>query len=186
MDSVSDQYILILGSGNSDWLLVLCDPGMESEQQIRWAKFNIFLAQVTQAADVDYTSTLQVWISDAMDESHIGLCGFRHVFEESVTPKQLVSTAGLLGVCYWFICAGERLWENVLNYRKYNKYDGRAGEKYSDRNWRGFERERWDVWVQGLQEVEACCAPDQELLKDLIDRALSTIERVMNNEKLSS
>jgi hypothetical protein len=30
---------------------------------------------VTQAADVQYTSPLQVWISDAMDESHMGLCG---------------------------------------------------------------------------------------------------------------
>ncbi|KAJ6178601.1 hypothetical protein N7519_009062 [Penicillium mononematosum] len=94
-----------------DYFLDICDPNMEPDQQIRWAKLNIFLAQATQAADVQYTSPLQVWISDAMDESHMGLCGLRHVFEEGIPPEQLASTAGLLGVCYWIICAGDRLWE---------------------------------------------------------------------------
>ncbi|KGO64091.1 Protein of unknown function DUF3632 [Penicillium italicum] len=143
----------------------LCDPDMEPEQQIRWAKLNIFLAQVTQAADVEYASSLQVWISDAMDESHMGLCGLRHVFEEGIPSKQIASTAGL-----------------IVNGRKYNKYDGRPGEMYSDRGWKGFERERWDIWVQGLRDAKAACTTGQELVKDLIDRALSKIECVMSNE----
>lgn len=155
---------------------------MEPEQQIRWAKLNVFLAQVTQAADVEYTSPLQVWISDAMDLSHMGLRGLRHVFEEGIPSEKSASTAGLLGVCYWLICAGDRLWENVLNGRKYNKYDGRPGEIYSNRGWKGFERERWDIWVQGLRDAKAACTSDRELVEDLIDRALSKIARVMNNE----
>ncbi|KAJ5780718.1 hypothetical protein N7457_005878 [Penicillium paradoxum] len=160
----------------------LCDAAMELEQQTRWARLNIFLAQVTQAADVEYASLVQVWISDAMDESLLGLCGLRNVFEESVPCEQLVSTAGLLGVCYWFVCAGDRLWENVLNGRKYNKYDGRPGEKYANRSWRGFERERWDVWVQGLRDVKACCAAGQDP-EDLLNHALSKIEHVMDNTR---
>ncbi|OQE18789.1 hypothetical protein PENFLA_c020G01273 [Penicillium flavigenum] len=170
----------------NDRMTHICDPNMEPDQQIRWAKLNIFLAQVTQAAVVQYTSPLQVWISDAMDESHMGLCGLRHVFEEGIPPEQLASTAGLLGVCYWIVCAGDRLWENVLNRRRYNKYDGRPGEMYSKRGWKGFERDRWDVWVQGLRDVKAACSSGQELVKDLIDRALSKIEHVMNNETTSS
>ncbi|KAG0154281.1 hypothetical protein PDIDSM_1661 [Penicillium digitatum] len=156
---------------------------MEPDQQIRWAKLNIFLAQVTQAADVEYDSPLQVWIGDAMDESHIGLCGLRQVFEEGIPSKQLVSTAGLLGVCYWLICAGDRLWENVLNGCKYNKYDGRPGEMYSNRGWKGFERDRWEIWVQGFRDTKATCTTGQELVEDLIDRALLKIECVMSNEK---
>lgn len=155
---------------------------MKAEHQVRWAKLNIFLAQVTQAAEVAYSSPAQVWISDAMDESYIGLCGLRRVFEENVLSAQIVSTAGLVGVCYWFVCAGERLWENVLNHRMYNKYDGRPGEMYSHRNWKGFERERWDMWVQGLQDARACCTDGQELMEDLIDRALSKIDLVMNTK----
>ncbi|KAJ5192735.1 hypothetical protein N7449_008877 [Penicillium cf. viridicatum] len=166
----------------TDQMKYLSDPDMEPEQQIRWAKLNIFLAKVTQAADVEYTSPLQVWISDAMDVSHMGLRGLRHVFEEGILSERVASTAGLLGVCYWLICAGDRLWENVLNCRRYNKYDGRPGEMYSNRGWKGFERERWDIWVQGLRDTKATCEPGQELVEDLIDRALAKMERVMNNE----
>ncbi|KAF9252902.1 hypothetical protein DTO006G1_2139 [Penicillium roqueforti] len=165
----------------TDRMTQICDPDMEPDQQIRWAKLNIFLAQVTQAAEVEYTS-LQVSISDAMDVSHMALCGLRHVFEERIPSEHIASTAGLLGVCYWLICAGDRLWENVLNGRKYNRYDGRPGELYSDRGWKGFERERWDIWVQGLRDAKAACRPGKELVEDLIDRALSKIERVMSNE----
>ncbi|KAJ5967538.1 hypothetical protein N7501_003786 [Penicillium viridicatum] len=166
----------------TDQMKYLNDPDMEPEQQIRWAKLNIFLAKATQAADVEYTSPLQVWISDAMDESHMGLRGLRHVFEEGILSERVASTAGLLGVCYWLICAGDRLWENVLNCRRYNKYDGRPGEMYSNRGWKGFERERWDIWLQGLRDAKATCTPGQELVEDLIDRALAKMERVMKNE----
>ncbi|KAJ5864569.1 uncharacterized protein N7529_006485 [Penicillium soppii] len=160
----------------------LCDPNMEPEQQIRWAKLNIFLAQVTQAADVKYTSSSQALISDAMDESHFLLRGLRRIFEEGIPSEQLTSGVGLLGVCYWFICAGDRLWENVLNDRKYNKYDGRPGELYWNRNWRGFERERWNVWEQGLRDARAACTPGQEDVEDLINRALSKMESLTTNE----
>jgi hypothetical protein len=155
---------------------------LEPEQQIRWAKLNIFLAQVTQAADVNYVSSSQALISDAMDESHIGLCGLRHIFEEGIPSEQLTSGVGLLGVCYWFICAGDRLWENVVNGRKYNKYDGRPGDLHWNRNWKGFERERWNVWEQGLRDARAACAPGQEDVEELITRALSKIESLMSNE----
>ncbi|KAJ5481527.1 hypothetical protein N7475_000339 [Penicillium sp. IBT 31633x] len=100
---------------------------MKPGQQIRWAKLIIFMAQVTQAADVRYTSSSQTLISDAMDESHMGLCVLRRIFEERPPSEHLTSGVGLLTVCYWFICAGDRLWENVINDRKYNKYDGRPG-----------------------------------------------------------
>ncbi|KAJ5210538.1 hypothetical protein N7472_000677 [Penicillium cf. griseofulvum] len=166
----------------TDHIQYLDDPDMELDQRNRWAKLNIFLAQLTQAADVEYKSPLQAWISDAMDLSHMGLCGLRHVFEDGIPSEQVASTAGLPGVCHWLICAGDRLWENVLNGRKYNKYDGRPGEMYSNRSWRGFERERWDIWVQGLRDAKARCTPSQELVEDLIDRALSKIDSVMNNE----
>ncbi|KAJ5970897.1 uncharacterized protein N7479_000815 [Penicillium vulpinum] len=164
----------------------ICDPDMDPDEQIRWAKLNIFIAQATQAAEVEYTSPLQVSINDAMDLSHMGLCGLRHVFEEGFPSEKAASTAGLIGVCYWLICAGDRLWENVLNGRKYNKYDGRPGEMYSNRGWKGFERERWDIWVQGLRDAKAACISSQEPVEDLVDRALSNIERVMNNEIPSS
>ncbi|CAG7970293.1 unnamed protein product [Penicillium salamii] len=159
----------------------LCDPNVDPEQQIRWAKMNIFLAKSTQAADVKYTSSSQVFISDGMDESHIGLCGLRQIFEEGIPTEQLTSGVGLLGVCYWFICAGDRLWENVLNGRQYNKYDGRPGDMFWDRNWRGFERERWDVWQKGLRDAQDACLPGQEDVKDLISRALSKMESLTND-----
>ncbi|CAG8101177.1 unnamed protein product [Penicillium salamii] len=159
----------------------LCDPNVDPEQQIRWAKMNIFLAKSTQAADVKYTSSSQVFISDGMDESHIGLCELRQIFEEGIPTEQLTSGVGLLGVCYWFICAGDRLWENVLNGRQYNKYDGRPGDMFWDRNWRGFERERWDVWQQGLRDAQDACLPGQEDVKDLISRALSKMESLTND-----
>lgn len=176
--SISFSFLFCSANQSID----LNDPDMEPEQQIRWAKLNIFLAKVTQAADVEYTSPLQVWISDAMDVSHMALRGLRHVFEEGILSERVASTAGLLGVCYWLICAGDRLWENVLNHRRYNKYDGRPGEMYSHRGWKGFERERWDIWVQGLRDAKATCTPGQELVEDLIDRALAKMERVMKNE----
>ncbi|KAJ5421900.1 hypothetical protein N7491_010345 [Penicillium cf. griseofulvum] len=83
----------------TDHIQYLDDPDMELDQRNRWAKLNIFLAQLTQAADVEYKSPLQAWISDAMDLSHMGLCGLRHVFEDGIPSEQVASTAGLPGVC---------------------------------------------------------------------------------------
>jgi hypothetical protein len=117
-----------------------------------------------------------------MDESHFGLSGLRQIFEEGIPAGQLTSGPGLLGVCYWFICAGDRLWENVVKERKYNKYDGRPGALYWNKKWRGFERERWNVWAHGLRDARAACAPGQEDVKDLITRALSKMETFMSNE----
>lgn len=151
---------------------------MDPEHQLGWAKMNIFLAKATQTADVIYTSSSQAFISDGMDESHIGLCTFRQVFEQGIPSEQLTFGVGLLGVCYWFLYAGDRLWENVINHRKYNKYDGRPGKIYWNRNWRGFERERWDLWEQGLRDAKSSCAPGQEDIEDLINRALSKMENL--------
>ena len=159
-----------------------CDPAMDPEQKLRWVRLNAFTARVSQAAQVEYPPPgADMANLHPMDKSlraiwtiQIGLENGKH------PPEKLVDTAALQAVCAWFIYAAERLWANVLNHRKFNNRASGAGpgsKQYEERKWLGFERDRWDVWMQGLRDARAACTHDG--VRKMIEDALANAERVM-------
>jgi hypothetical protein len=79
-------------------------------------------------------------------------------------------------------CA-ERLWANVLIRRKfvhkatnYNRAEpGRRYYREKKRRWLGFNPERWNIWIQGL---ESGLEVDDEEVEVLVQRALREVENV--------
>ncbi|KAL2000856.1 hypothetical protein VTN02DRAFT_2544 [Thermoascus thermophilus] len=153
---------------------------MEPEQNQRWANLNAFLAQLSQAADVHYTSPNEGLHIHPMDKSLRAIWTMQKALEDGEHPPEtLVDTAAMRAACLWFIHAADRLWANVQNGRTYvpSSGAGPGSPKYSQRGWNGFERERWDVWEQGLQDARAACADEGR--KKLIDDALAHMKRAM-------
>jgi hypothetical protein len=108
---------------------------------------------------------------------------FRLAFEEADEPGAL-SIPLLRASSLWMTYCAERLWKNVQIERSFvhkasNTNQGAAGERYwkryeQRRYWKGFNAERWGIWVHGLElgmEVE------DEGVRQLVASALKAVER---------
>ena len=82
----------------------------------------------------------------------------------------------------WMIYCAERLWANVCIRPKFvhkstNQCVARASERYfreKKRQWLGFNLERWDVWVQGL---ESGLLVDNQDAKELVEQAWIAVDK---------
>ncbi|KAL1861254.1 hypothetical protein Plec18170_001769 [Paecilomyces lecythidis] len=152
------------------------DPKMDPKEQQRWTNLNAFLAQISQAAEVNYADENVLY--HPLDKSLRGLWTLHKALESSDHPPEtLVGTAALRAASLWFVYGANRLWANVKNGRTYPEASG-AGPgsgKYAQKGWKGFEEERWNLWVKGLQDAKAASTDEEE--KTLIEDALSHIKR---------
>lgn len=153
---------------------------MDRKEQQRWANLNAFLAQLSQATDVHYPSPGEEVLFHPLDKSLRALWTMQKALENGdYPPKTLVGTVALRAACLWFIYAADRLWANVQSGRTYPEASGAGpgSEKYAQKGWKGYERERWDIWEQGLQDAKAACTDERE--KTLIEDALAHMSRTM-------
>jgi hypothetical protein len=112
-----------------------------------------FTAQLTQAAIIEpeYPRNPTHW-------AHIALWSMRTAFEGDIRqPEELVRTTALRVACLWFIYAADAVWACVQKGVFTDGEDdgfgyiGKPGSHFKDKAWRGFERERFDVWVRQLE-----------------------------------
>jgi hypothetical protein len=101
---------------------------------------------------------------------------------ETHAPAALADTPALRAACVWFIYASDRLWENVQRGRTYMQAPsaGAGSPRFKDGGWNGFERDRWDVWRQGLSEAREATTDEQA--RRLVDEALAHMMRVMEDD----
>jgi hypothetical protein len=148
---------------------------LEPEHQRRWANLNAFIAQLTQASDIFYEPPNDKL--HALDKSVHGMWTMLKAFEdEEHPPETLVNTSSMRGACMWFIYASDRLWEHIQLGRTYSSPSSKTSLKGKD--WDGFGRERWDFWVQGLENAKAAGTGDDEM-KKLLDDAVASVKRAM-------
>lgn len=158
------------------------DPKVDPEQKQRWVRLNAFIAQLSQAADVQYTSPVEGVNVHPMDKSLRAIWTMQKALEDEASPPEtLLDTAALQAACVWFIHAADRLWANVEKSRTYVQSAGAGpgSPKYSGKGWSGFERDRWDVWRQGLEDAANACTGEDEGMKKLIQDALAHIEQAV-------
>ncbi|KAH8658236.1 hypothetical protein BX600DRAFT_552404 [Xylariales sp. PMI_506] len=153
------------------------------EEKLRWTRLNAFIAQLSQAATFDYAKVDENYTSvHRLDKSLHGLWTFQKALEgdgES-SPGVLVGTAAMSAACAWFTHAADRLWANVQHARTYPSSSGAMGVgKYCDNGWCRFERDRWDVWRQGLEDAREAAADDET--RNMVEDALAQIKRAMNS-----
>jgi hypothetical protein len=136
----------------------------------RWDNRNAFLAQLTAAAQVDYSND---W-HHPLDFSLFALWAFGFAFEEHA-PAGVSSDTAVRAACWWLIYAADRLWANVENGRKWEGEIGSGLGDYEKKDWTGYNRERWGVWGEGLLAAKGT-ASDEDTRK-LIENALAHIKR---------
>lgn len=136
-----------------------------------WENKNAFLAQLTAAADVDYESDK----ISPMDFSLYALWSFRDAFETEASVQK-PGDAAVRAACWWYIYAADRLWANVKHSRVFPKRSGISRGKYEEKAWRGYNRERWAAWQNGLVNAQANDMDEES--KILIRDALEHIKRV--------
>ncbi|KAH8690392.1 hypothetical protein GQ44DRAFT_780468 [Phaeosphaeriaceae sp. PMI808] len=151
------------------------DPEEESQYYNKVA----FLAQLTTSS-VNFVSDPENH-PGPFDFSLYALWSFRQAFEDSTTPRA-PNDSLLRAASLWMSYAADRLWENVKMKRDFrhkasNSNPAQEGNGYlkQNKNWVGFNQERWGVWVKGLENGRGV---ENEEVKGLVETALKEVERV--------
>lgn len=152
------------------WNTNVYNPDLTADDIERWDNRNAFLAQLTAAAQVDYSSDAH----HPMDFSLFALSAFGSAFDHA--PGGVSSDTAVRAACWWFIYAADRLWANVENGREWEGAIGSGTGYYKNKDWTGFNRERWGVWQDAL--LAAKDTTDSADTKKLIEAAWAHIIRV--------
>ncbi|OJJ85631.1 DUF3632 domain-containing protein [Aspergillus glaucus CBS 516.65] len=135
---------------------------------------NAFVAQFTQATNISYDPPPpdQGPSIHRLDRSLRAIITLRSGLENDKVPMEtLCKTASMEVACVWFMYAADRLWDNVRYGRTYSgDLVMRPGcKRFKKRKWKGYERGRWDAWVERLKGARAVC-DDERMRGGLLGR----------------
>ncbi|KAF2821941.1 hypothetical protein CC86DRAFT_448412 [Ophiobolus disseminans] len=158
------------------------DPNEDSsdpEEEGKYYNQVAFLAQLT-SSPANFVPNPEK-TTGPFDFSLYALRDFRSAFEHTAEPRA-PNTVLLHSVSLWMIYATDRLWANVQAKRDHrhkssNSNPAKEGDAYlkQKKNWVGFNKERWDIWVKGLNEGREV---EDEQTRALVERALEEVKRV--------
>ncbi|KAE8386312.1 hypothetical protein BDV23DRAFT_175564 [Aspergillus alliaceus] len=152
------------------------DPKTKPKERERWVKLNAFIAQLSQAADIRYPPSGETFDMHCMDKSLHAIWTMQFALEHEMhTPEALVDTAAMEAACVWFIYAADRLWANVQHSRMYDVSAGAGSNRFKERGWNGYTRERWELWHECLQDAKGACT--DERMGNLLEDALAHMRR---------
>lgn len=152
----------------------LDDIGLSPEAKRRWENLVAFTAQLTQAAPEEppYPKNPTHW-------AHIALWSMHTAFEGDIRQQgELVRSTALRVACLWVIFAADAVWaclEKETLVESENDgfgYMGKPGSQFKDKIWKGFERERFDVWVGGMERAQQAGEVPDGGTMDMINEAL--------------
>ncbi|KAK3366757.1 hypothetical protein B0T24DRAFT_367594 [Lasiosphaeria ovina] len=105
-----------------------------------------FMAKLTAIAGSDKPK-------DAFDFALFALWSLRTAFEEAPPPGQSAAGKAKLAelAAVWVRFAGDALHTMCKENRPFVANQGAPGDKYKDRKWKGFNEERWEIWLEGLK-----------------------------------
>ncbi|PQE33365.1 ras GTPase activating protein [Rutstroemia sp. NJR-2017a WRK4] len=145
-------------------------PSSTETEKTSYENHNAFLAQLLA------TSSTSTGLDEfeALDFSFFALRVLRDVFENEGKKS---NDLAIRSACWWLVFATEKLWVNVVNTRDMPDSTGVGGDLYEKKGWKGFNRERWEIWREGLRNADK----DRETGK-LVKDGLACMERVMGSE----
>lgn len=177
--NINHPSLLVLYLLTSD--IDVYDPNLTADDIQRWDNRNAFLAQLTAAAEVDYS----IAEHHPMDFSLFGLQAFGVAFEGYAPAGASLDTA-VRAACWWFIYAADRLWTNVENGREWEGEIGSGLGDYKTKGWTGYNRDRWGVWENYLlnasNDVLLGATVFSEDTQKLIKDALTQTKRITLQE----
>jgi hypothetical protein len=162
--------------------LLLLDPTKPSpdpEEENRYLNKVAFLAQLTSTS-ANFVENLEHNLP-GIDFSLYALGDFCAAFEVTTEPRAPNMTL-LRATSLWMIYAADKLWANVLEKRDFrhkasgsNPAEEGSAYRKPKEGWVGFNKERWEIWVKGLENGQD--TTDTEV-RALVERALEQVERV--------
>ncbi|KAH8656630.1 hypothetical protein BGZ60DRAFT_417398 [Tricladium varicosporioides] len=150
-------------TAHDDWNeFDVSDTENTPEESKRWLNMITFLAQLSSAAEIDYTNLSP---SD-VDFSFWSLWAFNEL-----NPKGdgiFPTDAAIRAASVWLIYAGDRLWANIKNRKVFNKVGNDPGTVIT--------REMWQTWKQALVSIKSTSIHEEA--RKLVDEALDKMSRV--------
>ncbi|PQE20097.1 ras GTPase activating protein [Rutstroemia sp. NJR-2017a BBW] len=145
-------------------------PTLTESEKTSYENQNAFLAQLLATSNVNTRPDE----FETLDASLFALWVLRDAFENEGNKS---NDLAIRSACWWLVFAAENLWFNVVNKR--NMPDGPVvgGDLYEKKGWVGFNRERWEIWREGLRNADRG-RETGKLVKD----ALACMERVAGSE----
>jgi hypothetical protein len=126
----------------------------DKEVARQWANANAFAARVTATASAFDSS-------DPLDFSLYAIWALRAALED----KDDVPNATVHAAAIWILYAGEVLRKQSKDKRSYEGKVAQAGSKYPNKEWNGFEMDRWRSWNNRFANISEV-SPDEEI-KDI-------------------
>jgi hypothetical protein len=145
-------------------------PTLTEKEKTSYENQNAFLAQLLATSSVS-TGSHEF---EAPDFSLFALWVLRDAFEKEGNKS---NDLAIRSACWWLVFAAEKLWFNAVNKRDMPDGTGVGGDLYEKKGWEGFNRERWEIWREGLRNADRF-RETGKLVKD----ALECMERVMRQE----
>ncbi|KAK4152380.1 hypothetical protein C8A00DRAFT_34907 [Chaetomidium leptoderma] len=132
------------------WNFDVDDASATAEERAKWANWVAFLAQLTARSEERDV--------EAFDFSLIALWDLRCAFEEG---RSQVSETAVKLAALWLLFAGKRLRKLSADDHKFDAKLGVARGDYSEREWKGFNEQRWEAWKHELKAAQDKLGPDE-------------------------
>lgn len=151
------------------------DKEVDIKTRDTWININAFVARLTATAVNAHSGERQDYT--ALDFSLYGVWSLRSALEEdlSVLPAKTTSDASIGAAAVWILYAGPTLKGLSGSGKTYSGKAARAGFKYKDQEWRGYNKDRWEAWTKEFAQAKDLVQDDS--IKELVEEALKVMKQ---------
>ncbi|KAI5236193.1 hypothetical protein E4T42_09529 [Aureobasidium subglaciale] len=151
------------------------DKEVDTQTRDTWINVNAFVARLTAAAVNEHGGERPGY--NALDFSLYGIWSLRSAFEEELSnlPGKTTVDASLGAAAVWILYAGPTLKGLSDSEKSFSGKVAKPGFNCKDKEWRGFAKERWQLWAKELAQAEDKVQDGG--IKDLVKKAAGAMEQ---------
>ena len=141
------------------------ETGKEAE---KWVNMNAFAARLTSMSSP----------SDSLDFSLYGIWTLRTALEDQNPETKMPPPHSIVAACVWMVYASAAMWDRSATEHVYNGKTAREGTTLRGKEWRGYSKERWELWRLIFMQIWE--RYEEGNVKELVEKALQEMARVEN------
>lgn len=150
------------------------DKEVDAKTRDAWINVNAFVARMTAAAVNEHGGERQDY--GALDYSLYGIWSLRSALEEEreKLPSKTTIDASVGAAAAWILYAGPTLKGLSDSNKTYSGKVAKPGSKFKDQEWRGYTKDRWQLWKKELVQAKSLVQDDS--VQGLVQQALAVME----------
>jgi hypothetical protein len=151
------------------------DKEVDTKTRDGWININAFVARLTAAAINEHGGERPGY--NALDFSLYGVWSIRSALEEDLTilPAKTTTDASIGAAAAWILYAGPTLKGLSDSDKTYSGKVARPGFKCKDQEWRGYTKDRWQVWTKELAQAKDLV--QDKSIQELVENALKVMKQ---------